>query len=510
MEHKKPSLYAAIAIGVSSMIGSGWLFASYYAAKETGPASILSWVVGAFFALILALLLAEIATMFSVTGLFSRLLTLTHNRDYGFIVAISNWLGVLIVVPSEAEATVQYLSTVSPKITPYIFLNGHLTWMGIACTIALLIIYWLLNYWGMKSLARSNNIITAIKVIVPIGTALIIMAAAFHPSNFHAYKGSFMPYGPGSIFHTVVNSGIFYSFYGFNMIAMFAKELKNPKKNIPIALISAIFIALLIYILLQVAFIGAIPQDSAAKGWHQLNFTSPLAQLAQMLGLNVLMIILQADAAVSPSGTAIIFAGSGTRMLTGMSIDKQMPGYFSKTHEKFHFSRRSLTVTILLSIVLTFFFTSWQTIMVLVSVLMLIACIAVPLSFFKLRIDKPDIERVFRAPVGRSLSVIIYLFLTYLLSQASVKVLVLAFVLHVVFFLLYSVVYYHKEIKRTWLAFLSCWTMFLYLALSIVYGYLNAKHILDTPLVLACFVIVTVGLFYLMLNQKSHQLEECY
>ncbi|MCC2644583.1 MAG: family permease, partial [Burkholderiales bacterium] len=90
---KQPSLFSAIAIGVSSIIGSGWLFASYKAAKFAGPVSIFSWVVGAAFALLIALLLAEIASIYhKETGLFARLLSISHNRDYGFVISSTNWL----------------------------------------------------------------------------------------------------------------------------------------------------------------------------------------------------------------------------------------------------------------------------------------------------------------------------------------------------------------------------------------------------------------------------------
>jgi amino acid transporter len=506
METKKPSLYAAIAIGVSSMIGSGWLFACYYAAKEAGPASLLSWVIGAVLALILALLLSEIVGMFQVTGLFSRLLTLSHNRDYGFIAAISNWLGVLILIPSEAEATIQYLSSMIPSFTHLVFHNGHLTMLGNGITVLLILVYWVLNYWGMKLLAKTNNVLTLIKIVVPVMTAVVIMGAAFHPGNFTSYRDSFAPYGLGASFNSVVNSGIFYAFYGFNMITIFAKELRNPKKNVPIALISAISIALVIYLLLQVAFIGAMDSASVAKGWHQFDFTSPLAQLSQMLGLNILLIVLYADAAISPSGTAIIFTGSGSRMLSGMAMDKQVPSYFSKKHKKYHISRRALAATVLSSMALVFFFDSWQTIMVLVSVFMLISSVAVPLSFARLRHDKPGLERSFRAPFGHTLCLIIYVVLMYLLSQAAVYVLVLSLVLHVLFFLMYSFVYYQRRWACMVKAFYSCWSMFLYLGLSVVFGYLHSVNKLDTPLVLTAFIAVAIAMYFIMLNQKNHQL----
>lgn len=94
----KTSLFGAIAIVVGSMIGSGWLFAAYYINQYVGPASIFSWIIGAVIALCLALLLAEVVTLYQERGLIARLLTISHNRDYGFVVAISNWLGTVIVI----------------------------------------------------------------------------------------------------------------------------------------------------------------------------------------------------------------------------------------------------------------------------------------------------------------------------------------------------------------------------------------------------------------------------
>jgi amino acid transporter len=490
------------------MIGSGWLFACYYAAKQAGPASLIAWVLGAILAIILGLLLAEISTIYQVRGLFSRLLTLTHNKDYGFVSAISNWLGVLIVVPSEAEATMQYLSTVVPSLTPYLFTSGHLTFQGILCTVALIIIYWLLNFWGMRSLAKTNNAMTIIKVAVPLLTAISIVAVSFHGSNFVAYGGSFAPYGVGAAFNSVISSGIFYAFFGFNMITIYAKELDNPKKNIPIALISAIVITLIIYLFLQIAFTAALDPTLVAKGWHRLSFTSPLAQLAQMLGLNVLMIILYADAAVSPSGTAIIFTGSGSRMLTGMAFDHQVPGYFSKLNAQYKLSRRSLTWTVIFSIVLVFCFNNWATIMVLVSVFELISSIAVPLSFVRLRQDKASADRLFRTPFGKTLSLIIFIFLTYLLAQAPVTIVLIALLLHLFFFLIYCVVYYRCKRVEIGRAISSSWSMFLYLAFSVLFSYLHQIQVLDKISSLIFFTLVSIGLYFSMLNQKSYQLND--
>ncbi|MCP4476311.1 MAG: APC family permease [Gammaproteobacteria bacterium] len=293
------------------MIGSGALFSAYYAAKFAGGVSILSWIIGAALALLIAFMLAEISTMYHQRGLFARLLSFSHHRDFGFVFAVSVWLGVVLTMSSEAVATIQYLSTISPSWKPYLFNHDNLTLLGTVGVVVLIILYGVLNYWGMQVLSKTNNIMAVIKVAVPLIVGLLLLFSAFHKANFTAYHHSFAPYGVGHAFSAVITCGIFYAFYGFSSIATFGSELKNPRRNIPIALVASVLICLLIYLLLQVSFIGALPPDMVKKGWHQLNFTSPLAELLILLNLNVGACILYFYAVISPSGAGITYTGTG-------------------------------------------------------------------------------------------------------------------------------------------------------------------------------------------------------
>lgn len=502
---KQPGFYTALSLGVGSIIGSGWLFASFYAAKFAGPVAIFSWIIGALLALGLALMLSEIATFQHERGLFSRLLTISHNKNFGFVVSLSNWLGVVIVMSSEAAATIQYLSDVYPKFSPYIFHHGQSTYLGQALIVLLLIVYACINYWGIRLLAKINNVISSFKLLIPIVTGLLILFSVFHSSNFTSFRGTIAPYGVSAAFNAVVTCGIFYSFFGFNMISLFSKDLKNPQRNIPLALVSSVIICLMIYLLLQVAFIGAMSPADVAKGWHHLQFTSPLAQLMILLNLNLWAVVLYADAAASPSGTGIIYAGSGARMFTGMAQDKQMPEYFSKIHLIHNISRRSLYLTVGLCVFLVIFFNNWRSIQTVASTFQLVSCIAVPLAFIKLRETRPEAERLFRLPLGQIISPVVFILITYLLAQAGIDALVLALVAHVVFFVIYCFSYYKKDKKRIINAFLSAWSIFVYLVLGVVYGYLAELKVMNKPWVLASFVVVTLLLYYWMLNQRDYQ-----
>ena len=503
---KKPGLLTAIGIGVGCMIGSGWLFAAYLAAQYVGPASYLSWFVGAGLALILALLLAEIASMFKQKALFSRLLTISHdNPDFGFVVAISSWLGMVLVIPSEAAATMQYLSTAIPKLTPYFMDGQQHTFLGSLFIVFLIVIYTIINYWGIKSLAKASNIMAIIKIVVPILTAVILMVTSFNGSNF--ISQGFAPQGYGKVFSAVVVCGIFYAFFGFSMVALYSTELEKPKKNIPRALVLSVLVCLLIYLLLQTAFIAALPTSMVAKGWTTIDFTSPFAQLLLLFNLNILILwsfVLYFDAAVSPSGTGILYMGSSSRTLTGMAGDNQLPKFFDRVHPVYNLSRRSLLFTASMCCIVVLFFKNWQEIMIIVSVFQLISCVAIPVSFTKLRTSKPEIERKYRVKLGLTLSYFIYMVVSYLMTQATIMALFLSLILHLAFFFFYSMTTYNNNLVKVGRAYLSSWSIFSYMVVSLVFGSVNKLGLITQGINPWLFIIAFSLNYWLLLKQKNH------
>ncbi|XIF20261.1 MAG: APC family permease [Acetilactobacillus jinshanensis] len=98
-------------LGLSSIIGSGWLFGSWEASKVAGPAAILSWIIGAIVIGSIAFNYIELGTMFPETGGMSRYAQYTHGSLLGFIAAWSNWVSLVTLIPIEAVAAVQYMSS---------------------------------------------------------------------------------------------------------------------------------------------------------------------------------------------------------------------------------------------------------------------------------------------------------------------------------------------------------------------------------------------------------------
>ncbi|MCF6776684.1 APC family permease [Thiotrichales bacterium 19X7-9] len=499
---KSPGLISAIALSVGTMIGSGWLFASYYASKAAGAASIFSWIIGAITVLIMALLLAEIAIKYPINGLFTRLVSLSHNQHFGFVTGISNWLLGLIIIPSEAMATTQYIASIYKPLMPYIFNDNSLSFLGIIIISLFMLFYTIANYWGLKFFAKINNSITFLKIIIPILTSVIVIITAFHSHNFTAENHQFIPFGTGSIFSAIVSCGIFYSFFGFQTAASFAAEIKNPKRNVPIALVSSVLIVLGIYLILQVAFIGALPSQMLDQGWKHLDFESPLAQLTGILGLNILTMVLYADSLVSPSGTGLIYMGASTRMLNEMAKHNQMPSLFAKVNQKAHISRSSLIFTFICSVILITFFRNWQLIASLATTFILISCIALPIAYTKLKLNKSDPLPLSYLPFSKFFALIIYLFLSYLLMISDITNLATALLLHVGFFIIYGFIIKKSDNQSFSILIQSSWGIFLYLTFELIAAIIYS-HIKYNPIFYLIFFIVCAILYIILLKQKT-------
>ena len=205
---------ALLLTGLGSIIGSGWLFGAWKAAKIAGPAAIVAWVIGAVVILAIALTYAELGAMFPESGGMVRYARYSHGALVGFISAWANWIAIVSVIPIEAEASIQYMSTWPYDWAHALFVNESLTPMGLGLSALLVIVYFMLNYWGVKVFARANSAITIFKFLIPAATIAGLVLTGFHSENFGT-TSSFAPYGWPAVLTAVATSGIVFSFNGF-------------------------------------------------------------------------------------------------------------------------------------------------------------------------------------------------------------------------------------------------------------------------------------------------------
>ncbi|GAA0485582.1 APC family permease [Streptomyces stramineus] len=385
---------ALTAVGLGSIIGSGWLFGAERAAAIAGPAAIVAWVIGAVVALTIALTYSELGAMFPKAGGMVRYGQYSHGSLAGYLAAWANWIAIVSVIPGEATASVQYMSSWDFSWAHGLYDGKELTGTGVAVASVLLVFYFFLNWFAITLFAKTNNAITVFKVVVPILTAGALMMAHFDTSNVKDH-GGFTPNGWSAVFTAVAVSGIVWAYNGFQSPLNMAGEARNPGKSLPKAVIGSILIALVIYVALQLAFLMAVPAAdlSEAGGWVNLGYDSPLADLSLAWGLNWLAMLLYADAFISPSGTGMIYAATTSRMIHGVQENGHLPGVFGKVDPKTGVPRPALLLNLAVAFMFLAVFRGWGSLAEIVSVATVISYITGPVAVMSLRRISPGLKR---------------------------------------------------------------------------------------------------------------------
>lgn len=272
-----------------SIIGSGWLFGAQGALASAGPAAIISWVIGALAIMLLALVHAELGGMYPVAGGTARFPHYAFGGAVGASFGWFSWLQAATVAPIEVMATIQYGQHYSFASSWMKLSHGQhvLTGTGIVAAVVLMAVFTAINFLGVRKLAQTNSTATWWKVGVPLGAIVVLGIANFHGGNFSAANG-FSPYGAKGVLTAVSTSGIIFALLGFEQADQLAGESANPKRDIPRAVIGAITIGAIIYILLQIVFLAALPASQIKGTWATAGYTTfsgPFAQLATLVGV---------------------------------------------------------------------------------------------------------------------------------------------------------------------------------------------------------------------------------
>src|SRR5215211_8039406 len=173
------------------------------------------------------------------------------------------------------------------------------------------------------------------KIAVPFLAVIVLIIAAFNGSNFTS-QGGFAPFGITGILSALGVAGVIFAYQGFEQAIQLGGETRNPGRNIPLAVIGSMIIGVVMYILLQIAFVGGLHPTDYSNGWANLSFpqdAGPFAGLAAAAGLGWLALLLYIDALVSPGGTGLIYIGASSRLSFALGRNHYFPhqaGYLTE------------------------------------------------------------------------------------------------------------------------------------------------------------------------------------
>src|SRR3954465_1220616 len=393
---------------LGSIIGAGWLFGALYASSLAGPAAVISWVLGGGVVMLLALTHAELGGMYPVAGGSARFPRFAFGGLVGFTSGWIAFLGAVTVGPIMVEAMLLYASNYISSLTTVSGGRPVLTIQGYFVAGTLLLLFCTINVIGVPWLVDVNLLAVCWKLLVPAVTVVALVATSAHTENFSAH-GGFMPFGWKGVFLALSSGGVIFAGLGFEQAVQLGGETRNPRRNIPLAIIGGMTVAIVLYIALQVAFILALDPSELSKGWGAVSFTGnghvfgPFAALATAVGLGWLAVLLYTDAVVSPGGTGLLYTGASARLTFALARNGYIPAAFARL------TRRgtplvALGFSFLCGLVILLPFPGWQQLVGFISAAAVAVYAMAPLALGALRRQDPDRPRPFRLPAASLLA----------------------------------------------------------------------------------------------------------
>lgn len=363
---KELTRYDFMMLSAGGILGSGWLFGVLYSTKYAGPAAIIAWLLGGILMVILALPIAELASTFPESGAMVRYPSLSHGS---FLSALQGWsmlCGYAMSPTIEAEASVQYIGGYIHGL----YSKGLLTFDGMFLAVIMVLIYFVLNYFGVQLFKRSNNIITTFKYIVPLITIVSFLYFGLKSNGVKnittVRHGGFMPFGVHGIFVAIAIGGIFFSYTGFRQSIDLAAEGRNPQRDVPFVMLATLIISTLFYVLLEFCFLISLSHSDLVNGWDKLDFSAPFAQLALAFNFGWLATVIYADSLLSPFGNGLVYFASAARLVYAMPKCGYGPKIFRSVNDQ-GVPYAALIVILFISLVTLFQFRSWDLIVGILS-----------------------------------------------------------------------------------------------------------------------------------------------
>ncbi len=452
---KEAGLVGLLLAGVTTMIGSGWLFAPLAAARDAGPLSIGSWVTATVVISLLALIYAELAPMFPKSGGLVHMSLVSHGTLVGRIWSWILFLAYVSIAPVEAMAVVTYAdSYIHGLVNPQTLL---LTTTGVWASVLVLAVIAALNFMIIRLVLLFNSIATWLKVCTPIGTIVILLIFSHHDSNLSVSAGTSHS-SWAAMFTSVSTAGVFFSLFGFRQPIDLAGEAKNPSRALPIAVLGTIVIGAAIFILLQYAFVTAVPPDLlASSGWHSLSFggiAGPFAGLALVIGASFWATVLYADAIVSPTMCGYMWMTTTPRILHAMGEQTLWPRVLARVN-RHGVPWIGVLATFAVGTLFLLPFPSWQKLVTYASSATVLSYGIGPVVLLAMRKAQPNLERrSFRLPVARLIASLAFIASNFVMFWAGYVVLSFLLALIAGAFLCYAA---YRLLRRAGPADLAEW-----------------------------------------------------
>src|SRR6185436_19711136 len=177
---------------------------------------------------------------------------------------------------------------------------------------------------------------------------------------------------------------IFFAYIGFDAVSTAAEESRNPKRDMPIAIIASLVVCTVIYIFVAIVLTGMLP-------WTQLGTAEPLATAFSGLGMRWPTLIISLGAVFATTSVLLVFQLGQPRIFFSMARDGLLPGWAAKVHPRYRTPHITTWITGIANI---------NEVVELTNIGTLFAFLLVCIGVIVLRYKDPGRPRPFRVPLG--------------------------------------------------------------------------------------------------------------
>lgn len=385
-----------VALAINAVIGAGIFGLPSEVFGRIGVYSLHAFVICAAAVASIVLCFAEVSSRFSDTGgpyLYARE---AFGPLIGFEVGWMMWVARVTAFAANANLLVAYLTFFVPAAAAGAARAAAIGLVVAALTAA--------NLVGVRQAAIVSNVFTVAK-LAPLALLVLVGCFFLDPA---AYSTA----GPAPSFGDFSASVLLlvYAFTAFEMAVVPSGEARDPRADLPRALLLAIAVVAVFYIMIQVVAIGTVPDLAGA--------TRPLTDAAGSVMGPWGAALVTAGALVSILGNLNVTLLVAPRLPFAMARRRELPGLLAATHPRFHTPHAAILVTALvaLALALSGTFVYAATISVIARLFIYAAtCAALPA--FRRRFDAPP--ALFLAPAGRVASAVSLALIAWLLSTST-------------------------------------------------------------------------------------------
>lgn len=386
-----------VAIAINGIIGAGIFGLPSKVYSLIGTYSIIAFVACALVVALIIVCFAEASSRFDETGgpyLYARE---AFNPAVAFEIGWLIWLARVTAFAANCNLLINYLG--------YFWTSATDSFWRASIIVFVVAVLFVINLLGIRQAAIVSNVFTIGK-LVPI---IIFIGAGLFFLNPQAFAPGPSP-DPGAFSQSVLL--LVYAFTGFEMATIPAGEVRDPQRNLPRALIIAIVVVAVLYILIQIVCVGTLPALAQSQ--------KPLADAgSQFLG-TAGGAIISAGAIISITGNLNILMLSGSRLPFAMAEQKQLPAFIGSVHRSFFTPYVAILITagLMLFLTLKSSFVAALTISTIARLVTYGAtCIALPV--FRHRRHAPP--AAFRLPGGTIVAVLSLLLIVWLLLNSTLQ-----------------------------------------------------------------------------------------